>query len=261
MREALSRTAYGIIGLALGSAVFCAAALFVTSAWPGGVDMWGVLVFCAVGLIVGAITGGVYSQAAWRLAHVQRSNSRPSWRAGLLLAGWILAAIALTVGMVWASSVIVQPPSDASLLANFSRHKAAFGQLAMICSNPQVYVRTGDSTTDQSLGNAVVIPGSLKAQFKRLIREIGARSEPWQGDLGEIDFSVWPADNNDSIPGIEKGYAYLAHPPAQLVKSLDNYQGSSTDPKDPDDIAWSGTGYRHIEGPWYIYYSYDTDKF
>jgi hypothetical protein len=113
--------------------------------------------------------------------------------------------------------------SDDELIVNFKEHRAQFAQ-----------------AVEQFRARGWVDPA--------LLRALDADPD------GTVEYPRGVVTLTDSVQGIavsgsSKGYAYSEKPLKPLVKRTDDYQGGD------------GSGflvYRHIEGPWYIYYDVTT---
>ncbi len=139
---------------------------------------------------------------------------------------WPILAIVLSAGSlllvpaVAAASAFVwigpHHPSDSDLIANFRKHESQFIQ-AVHRLNNGAELRLADL---DRLGITAAMPGS-------------------HGQV-EMPVSSWGL-----VPsGSAKGYVYSRRPLSPVVKDLD------------DSATGDGYTYRHIEGPWYLYYEF-----
>ena len=107
--------------------------------------------------------------------------------------------------------------------------------------------RVDDDWTQPDDPQRVGVGPARIAEYRRLLRRVGTpRGFQTTGATDDIDFYYW-LTGSAITSDREKGYSYLATPPAHLLKSLDQCQ-----PDDRNPVEF----YRHIQGNWYLFYEY-----
>lgn len=160
-----------------------------------------------------------------------------------------LLVYALIPVLIWGQSqlrTVFAPFSahgDAAMLARFAAREPDLGRLAALfeedgdlgylCPNGQALWRYRNQTTSPE----------RFAQYSDLFAATGVRYGVTRQFLGQIRLRYWAAAGGAYR---EKGYALLPDPPDELVESLDGG-------------GFGRLAYRHISGPWYLYY-YDSDS-
>ena len=138
----------------------------------------------------------------------------------VLLVGVAALLVALALGAAAVSdNGVASSPHDTELISSFAQHRSQFALAA------------------QQFASHGSVDGDL---LKTLgIEPDGALEYP----RGVITFAAASGGITDS--GFSKGYAYSKQLLRPLVKSTDRYAEES------DALV-----YRHIEGPWYVYYEH-----
>jgi hypothetical protein len=145
-------------------------------------------------------------------------------------------------------------PSDRELLADFHHHRADIERVAAMARADAQLERISDDWFRDSAGTNYyeVVAGRLLSatrwnEYRRLFRalhlEAGISIEG-----GDIFFER--SARGITVAGSGKGYALLAKPPDPdaLSQSLDRIDGNPA--ADRDKAIW----FRHIEGPWYLFF-------
>lgn len=250
---------YGFIGAILGAVLGWATAWFLISTTSQG-DIFGdALAFATFGLtcsVIGAALGIGAALLALRHAKKTQKNGT-SQRKPFLAVGVFLAVPATVAVLLWSASLNEQKysrtPSDQKLLDNFSRHRDTFNQLVKMKQDDRVLYRLANNWTveNEATPSNNPIVGGFKsnrlAKYQRLMNEAkvpGGLSSSEDGT--EVDFTYWYWGSGISS-STNKGYAYLTVPPKETLPSLDGCQ-----PDEKNGVE----AYRHIEGPWYLYYEY-----
>ena len=137
----------------------------------------------------------------------------------MVVIGVAALLISVAIGGATVSSGFgeASPASDAALIANFGQHRAQFARAV------QQFAASGQVDAEP-LDDLGLKPDDV-LEYPR----------------GVVTFTASSGGFTES--GFSKGYAYSEKPLRPLVKSTDGYDGNG-----------SFLVYRHIEGPWYIYY-------
>jgi hypothetical protein len=170
-------------------------------------------------LLAGAVLGVVLGVMALVLRHRRRPAAIAAVALGVASLLAVGAATAYAGHDAWTGS---PHPSDARLIGTFNEHEAQFEQAIV----------------------AFKADGSVDAD---LLHSIGVEAEGVYREDGVIylDASVYGLVTG----GSSKGYAYSQNPlstvPAGDLEGADTGQSEE------------GTAYKHITGPWYLFYEWD----
>lgn len=230
---------FGLAGCFLGGLFGYACAMLLVS-WLTDGDTWGLAIFSMLFVVpLGAIGVGSGIWGALKILDRIRLAGEPRRRRS-----WIQIAAALVYlpfGLYsYASNCESRqwlPPSDEEMIANFREHRSDFDRMVSMF------------LADKGAGRMNDEHGSSGEQFQRY-RDLLSRTNVRHGlerhDDGTILASVWAIGSAVSDDK-SKGFAYLLKPPKASRASLDNYDPAQRLPE---------TVYRHIDGPWYLYYDY-----
>jgi hypothetical protein len=138
--------------------------------------------------------------------------------------------------------------SDADLVRNLQDHRSQFDRLVALfqTAGGLQYV---DTRTAYWRGPGVPHTKAERqrrvSECRRLLRELGL-SNGIERRFG----ATWITTSTVglAVSGSAKGYVYADRPPGELVKGLDNYHSHEV----------GGDVFRHVEGKWYLYYSWET---
>ena len=171
------------------------------------------------------------------------------WRTRGLVTGAPLAVYLLVAAFMWvrpqlhAAYTPYSAHSDATMIARFTENEPAFNRLAeMFAEDGDLSYLCPDGRALWRYRNQRTSPERL-AEYTALFEATGirygiSRQFPWP-----IRLRYWAAAG---AVNFEKGYAFLPDAPDRLVESLDGG-------------GFGRLAYRHISGPWYLYY-YDSDS-
>lgn len=134
---------------------------------------------------------------------------------------------------------------DAQLIENFKNHRAEFEKLVALVLEDKTLTRVDDDWTDpKNLADTRV------AEYRRLFKIVGTPrgvSSPLSREF--IEFMA--SSQGWAVHGSSKGYLYAEKCSAQFGKTLAILDEMSS-AKRP-----VGSGCRHIEGKWYLYFQGD----
>lgn len=240
---------YGFIGAIFGAALGGATAfLFVCSAEDG--DGLGIallmFVWGPVGLIAGIILGLMLALRVLRYVKEHQQGKQAKLRNALLVSGLFLAVLVLVPVLVRNGNQYQYPPSDQQLINNFRFRRSVFDDLAQMKLADKGLLRVGNDWTQPDDPRTVGVSPERIAEYRGLLNCAGVHQGMGADGLHGAEFTCW-AQGGATSSDVDKGYAYLAVPPKQLLESLDAYQ--------PDGLHEVEV-YRHIEGCWYLYYDY-----
>ena len=133
---------------------------------------------------------------------------------------------------------------DAWMIANFQKHKSDFERLRQMILEDKGLNRVDDNWTDPQEPLTIGIKSERIARYRRIFQQLGIpRGFSATAERDKIEFITttqgWLAG------GSLKSYMYLKTPPDEVLDDLDKL----TFQERP-----VGTGYRHIEGNWYLYF-------
>lgn len=137
------------------------------------------------------------------------------------------------------------PPhlSDAELIATFYRHRAEFERLReMIVHDKQLFRIDSNRTLPDDL-QSIHIPLSRIKNYRELFKMVGIRSIEVSSNRSYIEFTA--SFRGFATHNSQKGYVYTDKAPdtSQLFVELDQFTASGV-----------GSGLRHIEGNWYLFF-------
>lgn len=153
----------------------------------------------------------------------------------------LIIALALAGAGLWALS---RPPADATLMANFYAHRAAFEQLK------QMYLAEGRDLTLNTLGltwNAGGAPEARRRTYQRLLWQVGVCCIGGSPAAQTMGLTVYPLIPWPGTPA--KAYVHLPQPPAGLTTG--DTQAYVFPPGQRPAIC------RPIEDAWYLCADYE----
>jgi hypothetical protein len=134
---------------------------------------------------------------------------------------------------------------DEQLIENFKTHRAEFEKLvAMVLEDKSLTRVDEDWTQPENLANLRV------AEYRQLFKVVGTpRGVSARLNRESIEFIA--SSQGWAVHGSSKGYLYSEKTPEYYGKPIDGL----------DEISLAerpyGSGYRHIEGNWYLYFGGD----
>jgi hypothetical protein len=134
--------------------------------------------------------------------------------------------------------------SDAQMIANFQKYKSDFERLRQMILEDKGLTRVDDNWTEPRDPLTIGIKSERIAQYRRMFQQLGIpRGFSATAERDRIEFIAsaqgWVAS------GSSKCYVYLKTRPDELLDDLDKLSLQEKP---------FGTGYRHIEGDWYLYF-------
>ena len=189
--------------------------------WVGGLASGPGNLALAVGGVL--LAGAVFGIVCGGIALAERRHRRIAALLAILLgvASLLLAggAVAYAAYDLWTGS---PHPADARLIDTFSQHRAQFDEA--------VAAFTADGSVDPNLLHSIGVPA------ENVFSEDG---------VVYFDASVYGL----ATGGSSKGYAYSRDPlPTTPEAELENADTG---------LSERGVAYRHISGPWYLFYEWD----
>ncbi len=134
---------------------------------------------------------------------------------------------------------------DEQLIENFKAHRAEFEKLvAMVLEDKSLTRVDENSTRPENFATSRV------AEYRQLFKIVGTpRSVSARLNRESIEFIA--SSQGWAVHGSSKGYLYSEKKPEYYGKPIDSLDEMSL-AKRP-----FGSGYRHIEGNWYLYFEGD----
>ena len=149
--------------------------------------------------------------------------------------------------LLWQS---LQPPSDAAMIANLARNRAAFERLLAMIHQDRGLERVDVDWTRPENPSTIGVSPERIGVYRRLMQEIGVTRGFYAFEpRDEISFIAYASGL--SIRGQSKSYVWSPageFQDAGMVESLDAVWSSG------HRRIW---GYRHVEGPWYLHLRVD----
>lgn len=240
----------GFVGALVGAVTGIVGAFLLVSEMSDGNDIgdgFALMGAAPIGLLLGIAVG--IPSALSVLGYLRRTDLGASARRKKTLAAvsCVACPVSLIGGMGWLQQECRKPPSDVELIANFQRHQSAFDQLADMAQSDNGLRRVGSDWTDPENAQSIGVSTARISQYRKLFdaAHVPGGFEAFYPSEG-IQFPYWGHGSAVSSD-VDKGYAYLATPPAKVFGSLD---GCEPDRKN------GSVYYRHIVGNWYLYYDY-----
>lgn len=177
----------------------------------------------------------------------QRENPIRRWLLPLMLGTF--AVFALVIVLLYRAVPFTDfkgqsHQSDEQMIANFQQHKTEFEQLRQMILDDKGFTRIDDDWTEPSDPQTINIKPSRITEYRKLFQLLNIpRGFSATQDKNEIEFIA--SSQGWIASGSSKSYVYLSTRPESLLNNLN--QMSLTDKP-------FGTGYRHIEGNWYLYF-------
>lgn len=150
-------------------------------------------------------------------------------------------------------------PSDAELIKNFHEHRPGFDELIQMFTSDQGLGRVGaDFTRSSSFfekctganswsSNETGVDDDRLREYRKRFATLGL-PKGIEGYCDKEHIWLYASTRGLSVTGSSKGYVYVTKMPSPVVESLDDYW--SADGK-------SFTAFRHVEGNWYLYFTYE----
>ena len=135
---------------------------------------------------------------------------------------------------------------DSQLIANFQEKKADFEHLRQMILEDEGLTRVDVDWTEPRDPQTVGISSERIAEYRKMFRRLGT-PRGFSATRGRSNIEFIASSQGFVTHGSHKSYAYLRDRPDTLLDSLDGFI-------EPSKKRAVGTGYRHIEGNWYLYF-------
>lgn len=244
----------GFLGAIFGAALGCMVALFGVQATDTNGDIFGGAFALAVlgptGLLLGAILGSVLALLVLRSVE-KNAKGQKAKRRNFIFVSSCIVAVPLLIGVLfWGTERSLkmhnQPPPDQQLLDNFQAHRVAFDKLIQMSRADKGSYASEVSSAASNTSLPGGTWGKRIAEYRHWLDAAKIFNGFSSDEDQEVKLCYWGFGSAISSD-MDKGYAYLAVPPKQVLKTLDACQ-----PDEKNGVE----AYRHIEGPWYLYYEY-----
>ena len=244
------RALFTFVGITFGIYLGYTSARLLAISIAGDDGFFAATIFLTVGLlwlVIGPVCGALCARYFLRIA-----PGLPRKRQRLLILNLLASMIALIAGMRQITAECAALPADNDLIANFTRHRAAFDAVArMALTEKQVRQITENHPDERALWDTDLTEARLhwyRNQFTAVHLRHGFFKKDGSDQLTFCCWSVmWPFSENGNNQS--KGYAYLTTPPATAVSDLDRFSRAKE----------SGiTVYRPLAKNWYLYYESDA---
>ncbi len=240
---------YGFIGAILGAILGGITATFLVVMATSGDSFAIALSFIftvPIGMVIGGALGIVAALRLLRFARESKNDRAAKQNTAFAIVCSVLAIPALGAAMLWETWHLGQSPSDRQLLSNFASHKSTFNTLSQLTLIDKNLTRVDYDWTDPSDTQKIGISPERIAKYHSLLESVGLHRGFSSDGVHSVEFISYAQGSAMSSDEF-KGYAYLTVPPKEALPSLDDCQ-----PDEKNGV----TAYRHIEGPWYLYYDY-----
>ena len=192
---------------------------------------------------------------AYSLTRLRRLGRAMATLSALPVAAGLLVVSAPFLARAGASSICCAHPSDASLIRRLAEHRPEFERLVAMSDADARVIRVAPSFTrlvddwgwpraDSLLGFSPERWREYRSLFRALHLEGGLE----RGEGAHPTIYLLASGRGMVTGGSRKGYVYSPTALAPVYASLDSI---------PPDLASNVTGYRHLSGPWYLFYSWD----
>jgi hypothetical protein len=159
--------------------------------------------------------------------------------------GAVLALLTACALLLW----LLQPPDDASMIANLREHHATFEELVHMVRADQGLARVDDTWTDPSDPSTVGVTAERIATYRRLFDQAGVpRGFYAYGGANTIEFVARTA--GISVSGWSKSYVY-----AEQALGIVGDGTLVDDPLDNYHRQAKVVVMRQIEPNWYLQFS------
>lgn len=140
----------------------------------------------------------------------------------------------------------VEHPTDSEMITNFQANKGMFLELVKMIEEDQILERVDDNWTRPE----EPIPGVHSGRIAEYRKKFQQLKIP-RGFYAAVNPTVIDFIANSrglGISGSSKGYSYRNEKPDSVVDNLDNFRAEN---------RRFFKAFRHIEGPWYLFYEYE----
>ena len=138
-----------------------------------------------------------------------------------------------------------RPLPDKRLIENFEAHRAEFEKVvAMILEDKNL------TRVDEDWFDPAEFDQQRVAQYRKLFQVIGTR-RGFSAPVGRDQIEFIASAQGWVAHGSSKGYLYAEKCPAYIGQTVESLDGMSLGPRP------SGSGCRHIDGKWYLYFVSD----
>jgi len=247
------RIAFRIIGGLIGGAfglLVCVGLIALLSDGNTVAEGFLFLPGAPIGLLTGAIVGAIFaSRAAKLLGNKSTSDADRSRKRRLTLA-LVLGIPTAFIAVGWIVKEAHEPPSDAAMLRDFTRHETTFNTLVEMVAADKALDRVDENWTMPADTKSVGVSPERIAEYRKLLRDAGTpRGFQVLPARDEFKFFYWLRGSAIS-DDIDKGFAYRTTPPASTVQTLDGIRSKSRD---------AFVAYRHVRDNWYLFYEVIPD--
>lgn len=160
-------------------------------------------------------------------------------------------------------------PSDQDLIAHFGKHRSDFDTLRqMLDDDPELfrvnttYYRDDSSQFVSHHKPSAVLSRNRWAAYRDFFRKLQLENGVWQAQSGKygrmVFFFVSIGGILDSTSA--KGIAYISEPPTKRIAYISEPPPVSSDSLDNSFERSLLYGYKHIEGNWYVFFSYNGQR-
>lgn len=139
---------------------------------------------------------------------------------------------------------VTEVPTDASLIEQFRSHRRDYEEMTGIMLANKSFNWSAAENAAYRTGPITTASPEAVARLRKLLGDTDNLHGVRRFNDGAIAYDYWAVGSAVS-DDLSKGIAYLPKPPAKVRATLDKYSP-------PDQVA--ETAYRHIEGPWYLFY-------
>ena len=182
-----------------------------------------------------------------------------------------LAIALMALAPAGCSSVILSlmhnHPSDKNLIAHFGKHRSDFDTLRQMLDDDPELIRVNSNYYDDSSQRGSHKPSAVLsrkrwAAYRDFFRKLQLENGIWQAQSGKygrmVFFFVSTGGALDSTSA--KGIAYISEPPTKRIAYISKPPPVSSDSLDNSFERSLLYGYKHIEGNWYVFFSYNSQR-
>lgn len=170
-------------------------------------------------------------------------------------AGGLLALAAPHAVQLGSNAICCAHPTDDTLIRRFATHRNDFERLVRMSDADPDVIRIAPTFTrlknDWGWPRADSLLGFSPErwrEYRQLFFALHLRKGLERGDGPHSAIYFLASARGMATGGSTKGYAYSLSPLVPTYPSLDSV---------PPDLPSNVTGYRHLSGPWYLFYSWD----
>ena len=235
-------TAIGVVLTILADATFETLFFYAAVPWIG----W---------IVFGLVILAVAVHGAYSLSRLGRLGRAMATLSALPIAAGLLAASAPLLARAGKSIVCCAHPSDESLIRRLAAHRPEFDRLIAMSQADTRVIRVAPGFTRLEDDWGWPRPDSLLGfspkrwrEYRRLFNALHLEGGLERGEGAHPTIYLLASGRGMVTGGSRKGYVYSPAALAPMYPSLDSV---------PPDLPSNVTGYRHLSGPWYLFYSWD----